>query len=49
MGYLFRQMQEQIVSLERLVHRERANKAEVLDAEKDKIIASLRRDHAVKR
>lgn len=47
--YLFHQVQEQVTGLEVLLHRERMNKAEVLDAEKDKIIASLRRDLDIKR
>ena len=49
MGYLHRQLSEQMTSLERLVHRERAEKAELLDAEKGRIITSLRRDLGVKR
>lgn len=49
MAYLFQQVQEQVSGLEVLLHRERMNKAEVLDSEKDKIIASLRRDLSVKR
>ena len=47
--YLRVQMREQVYSLERLVHRERMEKAEILDAEKDRIIANLRKDLGVKR
>ena len=49
MEYLRGQMREQVYSLERLVHRERMEKAEVLDVEKERIIGNLRKDLGVKR
>lgn len=49
MQYLLQNVQNQTKSLERIIHRERMSRAEVLDAEKDKIIANLRRDLGVKR
>lgn len=49
MQFLLREMQEQLSLMEGLVHRERMSKAEVLDHEKDRIIAALRRDLSVKR
>ena len=49
MIYLAQQLQEQMQSLERVVHRQRLTRAEIIDAEKDKIIVNLRRDLGVKR
>ena len=49
MIYLAQQLQEQVQSLERVVHRQRLTRAEIIDAEKDKIIVNLRRDLGVKR
>ena len=49
MQYLLRYVQIQTQSLERIIHRERMSRAEVLDVEKDKIIGNLRKDLGVKR
>ena len=49
MNFLMLEFKRQTESLERLVHRERAASAEVLDKEKDKIIGNLRRDLNIKR
>ena len=49
MVYLAQQLQEQVQSLERVVHRQRLTRAEIIDAEKDKIIVNLRRDLGVKK
>ena len=49
MIYLAQQLQEQVQSLERVVHRQRLTRAEIIDAEKDKIIVNLRRDLGVKK
>ena len=49
MTYLLRSLQEQVQSLERVVHRQRASRADILDAEKDKIIQKMRNDFVTKR
>lgn len=43
MDYLLRQVQSHTTAMESLLHQERAGRAGVLDAEKEKIIAGLRR------